>query len=100
MKRKLWQKIWIASCDDEEPLSDLDFNKTLNHAGGILGAVLFNELIRIVPEVAPGQPPGFPEQLKQEFECIAVNDNPSSKLARVRMAPMLYFLNRIDPNWA
>ena len=100
LRLKLWQKIWVASCDDEEPLSDLDFNKTLNHAGGILGAVLFNELIRIVPEVAPGQNLGFPEQLKQEFECIAVNYNPSSKLARVRMVPMLYFLNRIDPNWA
>ena len=99
LRRKLWQKIWNVSCIVEEPSNNLDFTMTLNHAGGILGSVLFDELLQFVPEVAPGQNLGFPEQLKQDFERIAVNENPSSKLARVRMAPMLYFLYRIDPNW-
>ncbi len=99
LRRKLWQKIWVASFSDEEPQNDLDLNMTLNHAGGILGNVLYNELLRFIPEVAPEQNLGFPEQLRQEFEIIAVNEFPSAKLARVRLAPMLYILYRIDPNW-
>ena len=99
LRQKLWQKIWKASYCDEEPQYDLNFNMSLNHAGGILGKVLYNELLRHIPEVAPGQHLGFPKHLREGFEHIEVCENSSSKLARVRIAPVLYFLYRIDPNW-
>ena len=99
LRRKLWQKLWEASCVDETPTHRLDFNMTVNHAGGILGNVLYIELTEFYPEIAPAQKPGFPRWLINRFEYIADSETPSAKLARVRLSPMLFVFYRIDPNW-
>ena len=99
LRRNLWRKICDASIEKDEPQQDLDFSMTLNHAGGILGNILYEELSEYIPLVEAGQNYGFPRQLKQDFLCIAKNENPSAKLARVRLAPMLFVLYRIDPAW-
>ena len=99
LRRKLWQKFWEASCVDEYPTHKLDFNMTVNHAGGILGNVLYKELTEYYPEIAPAQNPGFPRWLIRRFKCIADSETPSAKLARVRLSPMLFVFYRIDPDW-
>ena len=99
LRRKLWQRIWEASLEGEEPEDELDFDMTLNHAGGILGEILYAELSEHVPSVSAGQNPGIPQLLQGDFECLAENNHPSAKLARVRIAPMLFALYRIDPDW-
>ncbi len=99
LRRKLWQKIRDASIEKDEPQQNLDFSMTLNHAGGILGNILYDELSEYIPRVEVGKNYGFPRQLKQDFLYIAENENPSAKLARVRLAPMLFVLYRIDPAW-
>ena len=72
---------------------------TVNHAGGILGNVLYKELTEYYPEIAPAQNPGFPRWLIRRFKCIADSETPSAKLARVRLSPMLFVFYRIDPDW-
>ena len=99
LRRKLWQKIWEASGVDGLPTQELDFNMTVNHAGGILGNVLYNELTEYYPEIAPAQNPGIPRLLIRRFRCIADSETPSAKLARVRLSPMLFVLYRVDPDW-
>ena len=99
LRRNLWQKIWEASCVDECPTHELDFNMTVNHAGGILGNVLYKELTEYYPEITPAQNPGFPRWLIHRFRCIADSETPSAKLARVRLSPMLFVFFRIDPDW-
>ena len=99
LRRKLWRKIRDASVAKDEPQQDLDFSMTLNHAGGILGNILYDELSEYIPLVEVGKNCGFPRLLKQDFLYIAENDNPSAKLARVRLASMLFVLYRIDPAW-
>lgn len=99
-RQYLWRQIWNASLLGEIPKDNLDFNMTLNHAGGILGSVLYDEMAEYIPQVPPaGENPGLPRQLRADFETIAEGDGPSAKLARVRMTSMLHILFRIDPNW-
>ena len=99
LRRKLWQRIWEASLEGEEPEGELDLDMTLNHAGGILGEILYAELSEHFPSISAGQNPGIPNLLQRDFECLAENDHPSAKLARVRLAPTLFALYRIDPDW-
>ena len=88
-----------ASLQGEAPEDNLDSNMTLNHAGGILGIVLYEELTELIPKVAAGQDPGFPGQVKPRFNLLTNNNHSSAKLARVRLAPMLFALYRISPEW-
>ena len=48
---------------------------------------------------AAGQNSGFPERLKPRFNLLTKNNHSSAKLARVRLAPMLFALHRINPQW-
>ncbi len=98
LRRKLWRRIWDASIEGEEPQHDLDFNMAHHHAGGILGNILYNELTKRIPSIASGQSPGFPKQLRRDFEYLTEHEEPSIKMARVRLAPMLFALYRIDPD--
>ena len=98
-RQKLWRRIWDASVKGETPEGDLDSDLSLNHAGGILGRVLYDELLECVPNFTAKPNVGFPRQLRPDFEFLAENDRPSAKLARVRIAPRLSILYRIDPNW-
>ena len=98
-KQELWRRIWDASDMGDAPQGDLDFDMTLNHAGGILGNIIYTELSECIPEVSAGQSPGFPRRLRPDFEKIAKEDSPYAKLARVRIVPMLFVLYRIDPDW-
>ncbi len=97
-RRKLWGRIWAALKDDDPP-DDFDFNTAINDAGGVLGDILYNELIEGTPRVSAAENPGFPRGLRSDFKKIAEGDDPAAKLARVRMAPMLSTLYRIDPGW-
>ncbi len=99
LRQSLWRWIWDASLMGDAPEGDLNFDLTLNHAGGVLGSVLYSELADYIPQVAEGEHPGLPKQLRPDFEKIAEGDGASAKLARVRLAPMLYVLHRIDPTW-
>lgn len=99
LRQNLWRRIWDASLMGPKPQGDIDFDMTLNHAGGLLGSVLYNEMAEYIPRVGPEDHPGLPRQLYSDFRKIADDENPSAKLARVRMAPMLLFLHRIDPEW-
>ena len=99
-RQYLWRRIWDASLMSEKPKDNLDFGMTLNHAGGILGSVLYNEMAEYIPQLpSSSESPGLPRQLRADFEKIAEGGSPSAKLARVRMASMLHILYRIDPDW-
>ena len=96
----VWRSIWNASLTEKnDPEYKLDVNAALNHAGGILGEILWEELGEYVPNVSVGENPGFPERLQPDFERIAEEDCSSGKLARVSLASMLVRLYRIDPDW-
>ena len=99
LREKLWKKIWNASLEGEELVDNPDFDMTLNHAGGILGNVLYEELSERISKVVTGQNPGFPKRLQPHFELLTNNDHPSAKLARVRLAPWLFALYQINPDW-
>jgi hypothetical protein len=99
LRQTLWRRIWRASLLEPAPDAALNFNLTLNHAGGLLGGVLYDEMAEYIPRIAAGEHPGLPGQLQSDFEWIAEDDSASAKLARVRMAPMLVVLYRIDPDW-
>ena len=99
LRQKLWAQIWEASLATSTPEGDLDFDLTLNHAGGLLGGILYDEMTEYVPQVSAGENPGLPRQLRSYFEKIADSESPSAKLARVRMASMLFWLLRIDQEW-
>lgn len=99
LRQNLWRRIWDASLMGVAPEGDLNFDKTLNHAGGVLADILYGEMAEYIPQVTAGEHPGLPRQLRPDFEKIAHNGSPSAKLARVCMAPMLYVLYRIDPEW-
>ena len=99
-RRALWGAIWDASLMGEPPEGKLDFSSAINHAGGILGEILWKELTDIIPKVSAGENPGFPEPLRPDFERIAEDDRPAGKLARVNLAPYLIWLYRIAPDWS
>ncbi len=94
----LWERIWEASVANDWN-GEIDFNMTLNHAGGILAIVLINELGDIYPKVSEGENPGFPERLRPYFDIIAREDSPSAKLARTRASGSLLYLFRINRPW-
>ena len=98
-RRELWGRIWSASLLNEAPQGGLNYDTPLNHAGGILGYILYEEMAGCIPNVSAGENPGFPSWLRLDFEKIAAEDHSSAQLARVRIAPMLAFLYRIDPDW-
>ena len=98
-RRGLWGRVWSASLLNNDPQDDLGLDTALNHAGGVLGNILYREMVELIPRVSHGQTPGIPSELCTDFEKIAAEDHPSAKLARVRIAAMLVFLYRIDPDW-
>ena len=99
LRQKVWRRIWKASLNRDKPSGDLNFNTAINHAGGILGEVLYQEMAERIPMATPGQNVGFPRLLRLNFKRLVESEDPSVKLARVRMAPMLFALYRIDPEW-
>ena len=98
-RRELWGRIWSASLLNEASQGGLNYDTPLNHAGGILGYILYEEMAGCILKVSAGENPGFPSWLRLDFEKIAAEDHSSAQLARVRLAPMLAFLYRIDPAW-
>ena len=66
---------------------------------GFWGRVLYKEMAECIPNVSAGENPGFPNSSHPDFEAIAAKDHPPARLARVRIAPMLAMLYRIDPDW-
>lgn len=95
----LWRSVWDASLTDDEPEGNLDFQKACNHAGGILGEILWKELADRIPKFVADKNPGFPEQLRSSFELVAEENRPSGNLARVNIAPWLPWFYRIDRDW-
>ena len=98
-RQELWRLNWDACLKGDLPEGNLDIDSAVNHAGGILGHVLYDELTERIPNVYPGQNTGFPSLLRRDFERLVESEHPSVKLARVRMAPMLFAVYRIDPDW-
>ncbi len=98
-RRELWRSIWNASLTEAVPEDNVNFNATLNHAGGILGNVLGKELAECIPKISTRENPGLPDRLQPDFELIAEENHPSGKLARARLAPMLHYIYRIAPDW-
>ena len=98
-KLPLWRRIWDASVNSQGPEDGWDIDAAINYAAGILAGVLYEELAENIPNPKPGQNEGFPIDLKIDFERLAESDNLSAKLARVRMAPMLFTLYRVNPDW-
>ena len=98
---QIWRRIWNASSSPNYAAGakTADLGLALNHAGGILGEVLFAELADEIPSVGARQNPGLPERLREQFEAIGERDNLSCRLARVSMAVRLVELYRIDPKW-
>ena len=99
LRQKVWRRIWEASLNRDAPSGDLNLDTAITHAGGILGKVLYQEMAEQIPEALPGQNTGFPRLLKLDFNRLVASEDPSVKLARVSMAPMLFALFRIDPDW-
>jgi hypothetical protein len=98
--RAIWRRIWECASKNEVCDSRLDFDMTANHSGGILGSILYDETAEYIPTVpAVGQSPGLPRQLGPDFRRISESESLSARLARMRMAPMLFILYRIDPQW-
>lgn len=98
-RRKLWRKIWESSVTAEESEQELEFNVIRNHTGGILGNVLYQELIETWPDIGNAQNTGFPRRLAWGFNRISKSDSLSSRLARIRLSPMLFVFYRIHPDW-
>ena len=98
---QIWRRIWetSSSSDDAVEAKTADLGLARNHAGGILGEILFAELADDIPSVGARQNPGLPERLRNEFETIGEGDSLSCRLARVSMAVRLVELYRIDPRW-
>ena len=95
---RLWERVWEAS--KVKPIdNDLDFDMTLNHAGGVLAEVLLNELGQIYPSVNAGKHPGIPSHLRRYFNFIKLENEPSAILARTRLASNLMYLFRVDHAW-
>ena len=98
---QVWRKIWDASQFSDDAGQDelADLQRSLNHAGGILGEVLYAELADDIPSVGARQNPGVPSRLREEFALMGEGDSLSCRLARVSMAVRLVELYRIDPTW-
>ena len=99
LRQKVWRLIWKVSLNRAAPSGELNLDTAINHAGGILGEVLYHEMAERIPMATPGQNVGFPRLLRLDFKRLVESEDPSVKLARVSMAPMLFALFRIDPDW-
>ncbi len=97
-RRQLWENIWEASLIGELE-GDLNYDMTLNYAGGILASILMDELAEYHPTATMGENPGFFKPLRPYFEKIGNGDHPSAKLARIRFSANLLYLFRIDREW-
>lgn len=95
LRRRLWKHLWEASLitNIEEPL---DYDATLNYAGGILASVLMDELIEYHPTAITGENPGFFKHLAPYFKLIEDGETSSAKLARIRLSANLLYLFRVD----
>ena len=98
---QLWRRMWQVSASADEVGTEhvADFQLALNHAGGILGEMLYAEMADDIPTVWAGQSPGLPDRLRKEFASIGKGDSLSCRLARVSMAVRLVELYRLDPKW-
>ena len=98
---QIWRRIWEASLssDDAAETKMAGLDLALNHAGGVLGEILFAELADDIPSVAARHNPGLPPRLGQEFASVGEGDSLSCRVARVSMATRLVELYRIDPEW-
>src|SRR3546814_5332039 len=47
----LFRRLWDASQIAADPADEWDFDMTLNHAGGVLGHVLYKEMSEEIPRV-------------------------------------------------
>ena len=99
LRQKVWRRIWKVSLNRAAPGGELNLDTAINHAGGILGEVLYHEMAERIPMATPGQNMGFPRLFRLDFKRLVESEDPSVKLARVSMAPMLFALFRIDPDW-
>lgn len=100
--RDFWVKLWHATIADDlngNDLSDPDFDMSHNHAGGVLANVAYSDLAIMIPTVAAGEGSGIPSELSPLFELISRGNHLGAKVGRVRLAPMLFILYRIDPGW-
>lgn len=97
-RRQLWENIWDASLVADWE-GNINFDMTLNHAGGVLASVLMDELVEYHPTATAGDNPGFYKPLLPYFELIGDGDSPSAKLARIRLSANLLYLFRIDREW-
>ncbi len=98
---RVWHSIWAASlsADDARAAAAANFGCALNHAGGILGEVLYAEL---ADDISGGQlhrGRGLPTKLRQEFALVGEGDSLSARLARISLAVRLVELYRLDPAW-
>lgn len=99
LRIEVFQKIWRASLLQEEPKQEIDFNLTLNHAGGVLAQCLYDELAEKIPQVRQGENYGFPRNLESCFELFDDSESLSARLARARLSSMLLILLRVDASW-
>ncbi|MBT4700888.1 MAG: hypothetical protein HOB79_07390 [Rhodospirillaceae bacterium] len=97
-RRNLWENIWTASLDEEWD-GNLDYDETLNQAGGILASVLLDELIEYHPSATAGDNTRFSKALRPYFELIGNGNSPSAKLARICLSANLLYLFRVDQRW-
>src|SRR3546814_15609066 len=81
----LFRRLWDASQIAADPADEWDFDMTLNHAGGVLGHVLYKEMSEEIPRVGPGDGRGLPEHLRADFEKLD-GDSASTQIARARIA--------------
>lgn len=94
----LWETIWKASQTNHLD-GDIDIHMTLNHASGILAAILVSELSKCHPTVSADERPSIPAKLRKYFDLISKEENHSAKLARTRLSSNLLYLFRVDPAW-
>lgn len=98
VRLRLWGKIWESSLVKKWE-GDYDYDMTLNHAGGVLASVLMDELAQHYPTAKAGENPGIPTFLQPFFKMIGDGDDPSAKLARIRLSANLLYLFWIDREW-
>src|SRR3546814_14058619 len=94
----LFRRLWDASQIAADPADEWDFDMTLNHAGGVLGHVLYKEMSEEIPRVGPGDGRGLPEHLRADFGKLD-GDSASTQLVRANIAQMLLFLFRVALSW-
>ena len=97
--RELWRRIWDASLLNELPRGHLDRDTPLNHPGGVLAHILYENMKGFISNVTAGASPGLPACLRPDFDRIATEVHSTARVARMRIVPMLVVLYRTDPTW-